>query len=213
LQQGYAAFAQSHQVPGYVRKAVWALRACRTAVLGGHVQRCPDGHVERVWYNSCRHRLCPQCAWLQVERWLDQQRARLLACDHYHVIFTMPSELHDLWQANVAVMTTLLFAGVRDTLLELLGDEAYLGAKPGIIATLHTWTQTLLLHPHVHCLVTSGGLTESGDWVAVRHGFLLRPGWPWRSSGASCWRPSGGRCSRGSCGSLRACGRSAVTIC
>jgi hypothetical protein len=141
--------------------------------LGGHVQRCPDGHFERVWYNSCRHRLCPQCAWLQVERWLDQQRARLLACDHYHVIFTMPSELHDLWRANVAVMTTLLFAGVRDTFLELLGDEAYLGAKPGIIATLHTWTQTLLLHPHVHCLVTGGGLTESGDWVAVRHGFLL----------------------------------------
>jgi Putative transposase/Transposase zinc-binding domain len=173
LHQGYAAFAQRHPLPGYVRKAVWALLACRTAVLGGHVQCCPDGHFERVWYNSCRHRLCPPCAWLQVERWLDQQRARLLACDHYHVIFTMPSELHDLWRANVAVMTTLLFASVRDPLLELLGDEAYLGAKPGIIATLHTWTQTLLLHPHVHCLVTGGGLTESGDWVAVRHGFLL----------------------------------------
>jgi hypothetical protein len=173
LHQGYAACAQRQPLPGYVRKAVWALLACRTAVLGGHVQRCPDGHFERVWYNSCRHRLCPQCAWLQVERWLDLRRARLLACDHYHVIFTMPGELHDLWRANVAVMTPLLFASVRDTLLELLGDAAYLGAKPGIIATLHTWTQTLLLHPHVHCLVTGGGLTESGEWGAVRHGFLL----------------------------------------
>jgi hypothetical protein len=173
LQEGYAAFERSHLLPSYVRKAVWALLACRTAMLGGHIQACPEGHVERVWYNSCRHRLCPQCAWLQVERWLITQKARLLACEHYHVIFTIPSELHDLWLANVAVMTTLLFASVRDTLLELLNDEHYLGAKPGLIATLHTWTQTLLLHPHLHCLVTGGGLHEAGHWVAVRHGFLL----------------------------------------
>ena len=72
LQEGYAAFAQSHKLPGYVRKAVWALMACRTAGLGGHMQGCPDGHVKRVWYNSCRHRLCPPCAGLQIERWLVQ---------------------------------------------------------------------------------------------------------------------------------------------
>ena len=173
MQEGYAAFERSHPLPGYVRKAVWALLACRTAVLGGHVQPCPDGHFERVWYNSCRHRLCPQCAWLQIERWLATQKARLLACEHYHVIFTIPSELHDLWLANVAVMTTLLFASVRDTLLELLNDEHYLGAMPGILATLHTWSQTLRLHPHIHSLVTGGGLTRTGHWVAVRHGFLL----------------------------------------
>ena len=86
-----------------------------------------------------------------------QAEGRLLACEHYHVIFTMPHELNDLWLANVAVMTQLLFASVHDTLVELLGDAKYLGARPGIIATLHTWTQTLLLHPHVHCLVTGGG--------------------------------------------------------
>src|SRR5262245_60295615 len=85
LQAGYTAFERSHPLPGSVRKAVWALLACRTAVLGGHIQACPQGHVERVWHNSCRHRLCPQCAWLQVERWLARQKARLLACDHYHV--------------------------------------------------------------------------------------------------------------------------------
>jgi Transposase zinc-binding domain len=118
LQEGYTAFERSHPLPGYVRKAVWALLACRTAVLGGHIQACPEGHVERVWYNSCRHRLCPQCSWLQMERWLARQQARLLACDHDHVICTIPSELHDLWLANVAVMTTLLCASVRDTLLE-----------------------------------------------------------------------------------------------
>ena len=173
LQQGYTAFERSHQLPGYVRKAVWALLACRTAVLGGHVQGCPDGHVQRVWYNSCRHRLCPQCAWLQVERWLSRQKARLLACDHYHVIFTLPDELRGLWLANITVMTQLLFATVRETLCELLGDEKYLGAQPGIIAALHTWSQTLVFHPHLHCLVTGGGLTDEGQWRAVRNGFLL----------------------------------------
>jgi Putative transposase/Transposase zinc-binding domain len=117
--------------------------------------------------------MCPQCAWLQVERWLAKQKTRLVACDHYHVIFTLPHELNELWLANVEAMSQLLFASVHETIGELLGDGKSLGAKPGIIATLHPWTQTLLLHPHVHCLVTGGGLTESGDWVAVRHGFLL----------------------------------------
>jgi hypothetical protein len=173
LQVGYAAYERGHAVPEHVRRAVWAILACRTAVLGGHIQACPDGHVERIWYNSCRHRMCPQCAWVQVERWLVKQKARLLACEHYHVIFTMPHELNELWLANVAVMSRLLFSSVHDTLVELLGDGKYLGAKPGIIATLHTWSQTLLLHPHLHCLVTGGGLTEGGQWVAVRHGFLL----------------------------------------
>jgi hypothetical protein len=173
LQMGYEAYARTHALPDYVRRAVWAILACRTAVLGGHVQACPEGHIERVWYNSCRHRLCPQCAWLQIERWLGTQRARLLACEHYHVIFTMPHELNALWRANVAGMTQLLFASGHETLVELLGDAKYLGAMPGIIATLHTWSQTLLLHPHLHCLVTGGGLSEAGQWVAVRHGFLL----------------------------------------
>jgi Putative transposase/Transposase zinc-binding domain len=173
LQRGYAAYERRHALPTHVRRAVWAMLACRTAVLGGHVQACPDGHVERIWYNSCRHRMCPQCAWVQTERWLARQKARLLACEHYHVIFTMPHELNALWLANVEAMSQLLFASVHETLFELLGDAKYLGAKPGMIATLHTWSQTLLLHPHLHCLVTGGGLHEAGHWVAVRHGYLL----------------------------------------
>lgn len=173
LQQGYQAYERHHPLPGYVRRAVQAMLACRTARLGGHVQACPEGHVERIWYNSCRHRMCPQCAWLQVERWLDQQKARLLACEHYHVIFTMPDELRGLWLGNVRAMTNLLFATVHETLDELLGDARYLGACPGIMAALHTWSQTLVLHPHLHCLVTGGGLTDAGHWRPVRNGFLL----------------------------------------
>jgi len=173
FQDAFPTYEQMHPLPTYVRRAVRAIMQCRTAALGGHVQACPDGHMSRVWYNSCRHRACPQCAYLQTERWLALQRARLLACDHYHVIFTLPHELNPLWLANVPVMTTLLFQAARDTLAALLGDPKYLGAQPGIIAARHTWSQTLVLHPHVHCLVTGGGLTTTGSWVAVRNGFLL----------------------------------------
>jgi hypothetical protein len=173
FQDAFPAYEQTHPLPTHVRRAARAIMQCRTAALGGHIQACPDGHVARIWYNSCRHRSCPQCAYLQTERWLAVQRARLLACDHYHVIFTLPHDLNALWLANVAVMTTLLFQAVRDTLVTLLADPKYLGAQPGILAALHTWSQTLVLHPHVHCLVTGGGLTPDGQWKAVRNGFLL----------------------------------------
>jgi len=129
--------------------------------------------MSRLWYNSCRHRACPQCAYLQTERWLALQQARLLPCDHYHVIFTLPHDLNPLWLANVSAMTTLFFQVVRDTLGILLADPKYLGAQPGIIAAWHTWSQTLLWHPHLHGLVTGGGLSPAGQWVAVRNGFLL----------------------------------------
>ena len=173
FQDAFPAYEQRHALPAHVRRAAHAIIRCRTAALGGHIQACPDGHVARIWYNSCRHRSCPQCAYLQTERWLALQQARLLACDHYHVIFTLPHELNPLWLANVPVMTTLLFQAVRDTLGTLLADPKYLGAQPGILAALHTWSQTLVLHPHLHCLVTGGGLTPDGHWKAVRNGFLL----------------------------------------
>jgi hypothetical protein len=173
FQDAFPAYEQRHALPAHVRRAAHALIRCRTAAFGGHIQACPDGHVARVWYNSCRHRSCPQCAYLQTERWLARQRARLLACDHYHVIFTLPHDLNSLWLANVPVMTTLLFQAVRDTLGTLLADPKYLGAQPGILMALHTWSQTLVLHPHLHCLVTGGGLTPDGQWQAVRQGFLL----------------------------------------
>ncbi len=139
---------------------------------GGVRGACPDGHIERVWYNSCRHRFCPQCAQLQIAQWLERQKARLLRCDHYHVIFTVPSELHALWLANVPVFAHLLFRAAWETLSDLLGDPKYLGATPGMIAALHTWGQTLVLHPHLHCLVTGGGW-DGAQWRAVRNGYLL----------------------------------------
>jgi Transposase zinc-binding domain len=150
FQDAFPAYEQRHALPAHARRAAHALRQCRTAALGGHIQACPDGHVSRVWYNSCRHRSCPQCAYLQTERWLARQRARLLACDHSHVIFTLPHDLNPLWLANVQMMTTLLLQTVRDTLCTVLADPQSLGAPPGILAALPTWSQTLVLPPHLH---------------------------------------------------------------
>jgi Putative transposase len=115
----------------------------------------------------------PPWAWLQVERWLAKQTARLLAGDHDQVIFPGPHELNALWLANVEAMTQRLCASGPDTWRARLGDGTYLGATPGLMATRHPWTPTLVLHPHVPCLVTGGGLTDTGRWVAVRHGCLL----------------------------------------
>jgi hypothetical protein len=170
---GFPDDERTHPLPWHVRRAARAIIYCRTAVLGGHVQSCPDGHVSRVWYNSCKHRCCPQWGLLQIERWFAQQQARLLDCDHSHGIFTIPQDLNPLWFDNVPLMTSLLFAAVRDTLSVLFGDPKYLGAQPGIIAALHTRGQTLVLHPHLHCLVPGGGRTPAGHWVAVQNGYLL----------------------------------------
>ncbi|HEV8718960.1 MAG TPA: transposase [Candidatus Binatia bacterium] len=172
LDAHYLAFEQTHPLPEHVREAVHCLRSCRTAALGGHVQACPEGHIERVWYNSCRHRFCPQCAQLQIAQWLERQRARLLACDHSHVIFTLPRDLNPLWLANGRVLANVLFPAAWATLSELLGDSKYLGATPGMIAALHTWGQTLVFHPHLHCLVTGGGLAGV-TWKAVHNGSLM----------------------------------------
>ena len=173
LRRGFGEFSRTHRLPGFVYRAAYKMMNCRTRALGGHVQRCPHGHVERAWYNSCKHRSCPQCSLLQLENWLARQKSRLIACDHYHVVFTTPPELHTLWRYNRSVLARLLFSSVNNTLLMLLADPKYLGATPGILSALHTWGRTLQLHPHIHCLVTGGGVTERGSWRKVRKDCLL----------------------------------------
>ena len=172
LLEHYPAYEQTHPLTKAVRDAVHAMTSCRTAALGGHTQVCPEGHHTQVWYNSCRHRACPQCAFLQTAHWLEAQKARLLDCDHYHAIFTIPHDLNDLWRINVRTMADLLFQAVRRELMEMMADPRYLGAGPGIIMALHTRGQTVNLHPHIHCPITGGGLRDA-EWRAVKNGFLL----------------------------------------
>jgi hypothetical protein len=173
LQAYFTAYAEARQVPRRVWRAARAIMACRTAALGGHVRHCPAGHVTEGWYNSCRQRACPRCCWQRITQGLDGWQQQLLPTDHFHVICTLPSELHELWRWNRHALTEVLFASVRETLLTLLSDPKWLGATPGILATLHTWSRTLSLPPHVHCLVSGGGLSVDGSWQSVRTGFLL----------------------------------------
>ena len=173
LQTSFATYAATHKVPRRVWRAAHAVTTCRTATLGGHVRRCPQGHVTEIWYNSCRHRACPRCCTQRISQWLDSWQQQIQPTDHFHVIFTLPSERHELWQWNRAALTEVLFGSVRETLHTLLGDPKWLGATPGILAALHTWGRTLTLHPHVHCLVSGGGLDAEGQWHGVRTGYLL----------------------------------------
>ena len=173
FQTGYTEFEGRRLIPKHFRETAHALTTCRTAALGGHTQSCPDKHFSRIWYNSCKHRLCPQCAFLQVQRWLEKQKLRILKTDHYHVIFTIPDTLRDLRSLNQKKMTNLIFQCSRDTIFDILNDKKYLAARPGIMASFHSWTKTLITHPHVHCLVTGGGLSPQGKLTSVTNSYIF----------------------------------------
>lgn len=113
----YSAYRSAYWQPDYINKTAWNIMNCRAARLGGHLQVCPDGHFQRNHYNSCGDRVCPQCAFLRIQRWYSKQRERLLACDHYHIIMTVPHELIPLWRLNPRSMAAIYFRAARETLL------------------------------------------------------------------------------------------------
>lgn len=164
LQKHLPKFLKTHSIPLYQHKAAQHLMACRTVRLGGHTQYCENGHVNGVWYNSCKDRSCPQCKGIHSERWLLKTDSVLLRCPHHHIIFTLPHELNLLWTFNRALMADILFRAVKETLNQLSKDRRYLNAKPGYLCALHTWGRNLSLHPHLHCLITHGGLGSDNTW-------------------------------------------------
>lgn len=149
-------------------KALQRFSICRTSALGGHSQYCEAGHVNGIWYNSCRHRGCPQCQGRAREQWLRNTQAILLHCPHHHVIFTLPAEYNALWRYNRTLMADLLFKAVQQTLKTFSVDKKYLGAKPGMISALHTWGRNLSLHPHIHVLLSHGGIDAGGRWITPK---------------------------------------------
>ena len=173
LTDHFATYRAQHGASLPQLKAVARLQLCRTGALGAHVQCCPHGHIQGVWYNSCKHRSCPQCCALPQERWLLRVRSVLLDCPHHHMIFTLPAELHPLWRFNRERLAELLFTAVHRTLGAFSADPKYLAAMPGVMSCLHTWGRDLSLHPHLHCLLTHGGLNEAGDWIAPRKAVLF----------------------------------------
>jgi hypothetical protein len=156
------------------RRALDDLTACRTAALGGHVLGCMDCGYQEISYNSCGNRHCPKCQGTAAARWLEIQAADLLDTPYFHVVFTLPSVLGPVAQQNPRVMYGLLMRAAAQTLLEVAANPTQLGAEIGVLAVLHTWGQNLALHPHVHCVVTGGGLALDGSrWVAGRDDFFL----------------------------------------
>jgi len=163
------------------KKALRDLALCRTAALGGHVERCLDCGHERPAYNSCRNRHCPKCQALSRARWLERESAYLLAVEYHHVVFTLPAELAELASTNAAALYNLLMQAASATLRAVAANPKRLGAEIGVLMVLHTWGQNLHHHPHVHCVVTGGGLScnakgevdASPRWVSCRPGFFL----------------------------------------
>ena len=165
LHDNLAAILAQRNFPLNQHKALQSLCACRTAALGGHTQVCPNGHVNGIWYNSCKHRACPQCQCMASEQWLQNTQALLLDCPHHHVIFTLPEELHNLWRFNRSLMMSILFEAAQATLKTFYQNPKYLGAIPGILLALHTWGRSMNLHPHLHVLISHGGLNSNGEWI------------------------------------------------
>jgi len=153
-------------------RVVSALSACRTAALGGRLQRCDHCGRENPLYNSCRNRHCPKCQSLDQALWVEAQARDLLPVPYFHQVFTVPHCLNPLFARDSVVALALLFAAAAQTVIDVCRRN--LGATPGLIAVLHTWTQTLEYHPHIHCIATGGGLSHDGQrWIASRPDFFL----------------------------------------
>lgn len=168
-------FKRQHALTEAQRKVLRAVSACRTEVLGGRVDVCTRCGDERVVFHSCRNRHCPQCQALTQARWMEGRLARLLSVDYFHVVFTVPDDLlASLALHNREVFFDAMFQAGSQTLLALGADEKRLGAQLGLTAVLHTWTRDLRFHPHLHCIVTGGGLTPDGTrWKASKQGYLF----------------------------------------
>jgi hypothetical protein len=170
--------AHGHRLNGLnaqQRRVVAAITRCRTAALGGHVRECDRrcGYQE-ISYNSCRDRHCPKCQGLERMRWQEARAEHLLPVPYFHLVFTVPDSLHPIFLTHPRLAYGLLFEAVEKTVQEVAANPNNLGAQIGMTAVLHTWTQKLLYHPHLHCIVPGGGLDASNRrWIPTRPNFFL----------------------------------------
>jgi len=155
-------------------KAFNAIRQCRSAALGGHIDQCASCGHTRPSYNSCRNRHCPRCQSLKNVQWVDKLAASLPPVKHFHVVYTIPSCLHRLFYLNQEKAYSLLFKAAGKTLMQCAANPNFLGAQAGAVAILHTWGQTLVYHPHIHMIVPAGGLSEDlSEWIPSGKKFFL----------------------------------------
>ena len=156
------------------RRVLAAIEACRTPALGGHLYCCPRCGYEHPVYHSCRNRHCPKCQALASARWVEARAAELLPVPYFHLVFTVPQQLRPLFRRQPRQLYDLLFSTAAQTVLELAADNRHLGARTGLLALLHSWTQTMLYHPHLHLVAPGGGLSLDGArWVGCRPDYFL----------------------------------------
>ena len=167
-------YRRKHKLPLQQRKVMFAVEACRTSVLGGHVDSCNSCGHKRISYNSCRNRHCPKCQNLNKEKWIEKLSCNLLPVKYFHIVFTIPSELNRLCLVNQKVLYDILFQSASQTILSLAKDEKHLGVLSGLVAVLHTWGQNLMDHPHLHTMVPAGGWSEwNGYWKNTKKNFFI----------------------------------------
>jgi hypothetical protein len=158
-------FEAQHSPNAYIRRTLSALLRCRTSSLGGHVDKCDHcGHI-RISYNSCRNRHCPKCQNIQREAWIESRKQDLIPVPYFHVVFTIPDKLNDLFLHYPVLMYNLLFRAAWETISQFFFIK--LQAETGMLAVLHTWGQNLSFHPHVHCVIPGGGINFKGQWKEV----------------------------------------------
>ena len=158
-------------------RVMTAIEVCRTAFLGGHLEQCDQCGHQRNAYNSCANRHCPKCQSLARAQWLEDRQSELLNTQYFHVVFTLPQQIATIAYQNKRELYGILFRTTAETLLTIAADPKHLGAEIGFFAVLHTWGQNLLHHPHLHCVVTGGGLSADGSqWISCRAGFFLPVG-------------------------------------
>src|SRR3989339_59568 len=161
-------------IPKEQHKVVQDIKNCRTDVLGGHKLECDSCHYQKNAYNSCRNRHCPKCQFLARVKWIEKRKDDLLPCEYFHVVFTVPSKLRELMLRNKKITYNLLFKAASQTLKEVAENPKNLGAEIGFIGVLHTWSQNLMDHPHVHFIVPGGGLNkEKTKWIPCKHDYFL----------------------------------------
>ena len=161
-----SAFRQRYHLPAHYTKVMNLISCCRTSAMGGHLEKCDSCGYERNAYNSCRNRHCPKCQFTAKEQWVTKRKSELLPVPYYHVVFTIPDLLNSITLVNKRMMYSILFKAASQTLLTLGKDSKHLGAEIGVMAVLHTWGQNLMDHPHLHCIVTGGGLLlRENKWV------------------------------------------------
>ena len=173
LNKGLEKYIKENKVVGYKQKVIKSIKNCKTGAIGAHKYVCDECGYEEIAYNSCRNRHCPNCQTGKKIKWIEARKEEVLNIKYYHIVFTIPSEIYNITLQNQEKMYKILFKASSETLQMLAKDTKYLGAEIGFFSILHTWGQNLMYHPHVHIVVTGGGLTEINTWKEKEEDFFI----------------------------------------